>query len=196
MRKVFIDCGANKGLAIDGFREVYDPDHEFEVFAFECFPECINILNEKYDDVTVIEKAVYKEEGELTFNVGITTKSGTVRKDKQVNMTKNTVTVASVDLAQWILDNFSQEDEIVMTMDIEGAEYDILPRMIETGAVTLLNRFYIEWHDSKLAHVSQLESKKLEVDLQLTLGDNLIVGTSGDWDIAQPRKRREAAGIK
>ena len=57
------------------------------------------------------------------------------------------VEVETVDLSQWIKDNFSKEDFIVMKMDIEGAEYTVLPKLIEDGTASYINRAFIEWHD-------------------------------------------------
>lgn len=57
------------------------------------------------------------------------------------------VEVETVDLSQWIKDNFSKEDYIIMKMDIEGAEYTVLPKLIEDGTASYINGAYIEWHD-------------------------------------------------
>ena len=37
-----------------------------------------------------------------------------------------TIKVESIDLSQWIINNFSKNDHIVLKMDIEGSEYEIL----------------------------------------------------------------------
>jgi len=57
------------------------------------------------------------------------------------------VRVESIDISQWILDSFSKDDHIVMKMDIEGSEYEVLPKMINDGSITYINHLWIEWHD-------------------------------------------------
>ena len=57
------------------------------------------------------------------------------------------VLVESIDLSQWIMDNFSKEDLIIIKMDIEGAEYTVLPKMIKDGSIDYINKAFIEWHD-------------------------------------------------
>jgi len=183
MRKVFIDCGANKGFAIEGFREIYGSD--YEVFAFECLPECIGILKEKFDDITLIEKAVHTENTNLKFNIGTTTRSGTLRHDKTMFQKGTHMTVEAVDLSMWLMDNFDETDEIIMAMDIEGSEYAIIPRMLETGVVKYLNKFYLEWHSMKLRDVPGITDQVLGENLKAYLGDNLIVSVSTGWDISK-----------
>ena len=57
------------------------------------------------------------------------------------------IEVESIDLSKWIMNNFSKEDFIVLKMDIEGAEYRIIPKMFEDGSVNYINYAFIEWHD-------------------------------------------------
>ena len=57
------------------------------------------------------------------------------------------VLVESIDLSQWIMDNFSKKDFIILKMDIEGAEYTVLPKMIKDGSIDYINKAFIEWHD-------------------------------------------------
>ena len=57
------------------------------------------------------------------------------------------VKVESFDLSQWIINNFSADDFIVLKMDIEGSEYEVLPKMIKDGSINYINHAFIEWHD-------------------------------------------------
>jgi len=57
------------------------------------------------------------------------------------------IEVESLDLSQWILDNFDVDDFIVLKMDIEGAEYEVLPKMVKDGSIAYINHAFIEWHD-------------------------------------------------
>ena len=185
-RKVFIDCGANKGFAIDGYRKKYDPEHDTEIIAFECFPECINFLQKKYSDITIIKKAVYTGEGLLQFNTGTTTRSGTLRNDKRLFQTGNSILVESIDFSAWMFENLNPDDNVTVCMDIEGAEYEIIPKLIKTGAIDLIDKFYVEWHNMKLTDITQGQHNSVEEFLTSAfVGKELVMGTSNTWDISK-----------
>ena len=43
--------------------------------------------------------------------------------------------------------NFDENDYIVVKLDIEGAEYEVIESMLNSGAINRVNELYIEWHD-------------------------------------------------
>ena len=43
--------------------------------------------------------------------------------------------VEAIDFSKWVLENFTEEDFIILKMDIEGSEYKVLPKMIEDGTI-------------------------------------------------------------
>ena len=53
------------------------------------------------------------------------------------------IEVESIDLSKWIIDT-NRNDLIVLKMDVEGAEYKILPKMFEDGSVSYINYAFIE----------------------------------------------------
>jgi hypothetical protein len=36
-------------------------------------------------------------------------------------------------------------------MDIEGSEYEVLPKMIQDGSIDYINSIYVEWHDWQIS---------------------------------------------
>jgi sacsin len=54
--------------------------------------------------------------------------------------------------------NLSEQDLIVMKLDIEGAEYNVLEKMINDGSIDYINTLFVEWHDY------QLKDKKIETE--------------------------------
>ena len=65
------------------------------------------------------------------------------RADSKV---KETVEVPAIDFAAWLTKNVKLEDYVVVKMDIEHAEYAVLPRMLATGAACLVDELYLECH--------------------------------------------------
>ena len=59
---------------------------------------------------------------------------------------KETVQVPAIDFAGWLMRNVKLEDYVVVKMDIESAEYAVLPRMLATGAACLVDELYLECH--------------------------------------------------
>lgn len=52
----------------------------------------------------------------------------------------------SVNFSKFLLQNFKEEDYVVVKMDIEGAEYEVIPHLVETGAYKLVDVLMVEWH--------------------------------------------------
>jgi len=54
--------------------------------------------------------------------------------------------VECIDFSRWVLDNFKEDDHIIVKMDIEGAEFRVLVKMIHDGSINYINELYVEWH--------------------------------------------------
>ena len=54
--------------------------------------------------------------------------------------------VAKVDVVQWLLDSFSVDDFVILKMDVEGAELEIVPKLLATNATRLVDVFLWECH--------------------------------------------------
>ena len=65
------------------------------------------------------------------------------KPDKRVS---ETVEVPAIDFAGWLVRNVKLEDYVVIKMDIERAEYAVLPRLLATGAACLIDELYLECH--------------------------------------------------
>lgn len=74
-----------------------------------------------------------QENGELTFHIDDDEKQGDHGSSlygdhAMVHKDNLAVTVESVDFAEFLLTNFVPEDLVLVRMDIEGAEYEVLPQ--------------------------------------------------------------------
>ena len=50
-------------------------------------------------------------------------------------------------------DNITEDDYVILKLDIEGAEYEVLNKMINEGTVALVNEFHGEWHEDKISSI-------------------------------------------
>jgi len=155
MRKIFLDCGAHDGCSVRMFEKIYDDKKEYEVYSFEgSTSQRLGSLQKyhqkncyKFKKNEVIPKLVWIFDGKVSFN-------GWNQSIKQFSSvdTPNTgfpAVVESLDFSKWIKDNFNKDDYIVLKMDIEGAEYEVLNKMIKDGTMSYINKFYGELHGLK-----------------------------------------------
>jgi len=157
MRKIFIDGGANSGISIQMFLDKYPGADEFEIYSFECNPELFNELSKKYSTrATLYQQAVFTVNTDFDFYIG-NRLSSSLRRDKISGYlnTEAPIRVQAIDISKFISNNFSKEDYIVLKLDIEGAEYDVIPHLIETSAINYINELFGEWHYLKLKSISE-----------------------------------------
>ena len=180
MKKVFIDCGYNKGeVSKEFYQKLGD---SFEYIAFEANPYLYEEYKDKNSFVKLENKAVWVEDSVIDMYVVVVDKynkknpftgASTLMKEKSKwNMKshkKEEITkVQAFDFSKFILDNFDQNDEIIIKLDVEGAEYCILEKMIKTGSSSYINKLYVEFHDKKTGLsqkkiVEELKKQKVEL---------------------------------
>jgi len=159
-RKIFVNLGAGSGSDIEGFINLSLDNKQFEIFAFECNPNLIANLKTTYPSVNVMEFAAFDVGGpaklyfgDLYINSSLHVEKCNVYADKYVN-------VQTIDITKWLLDNFTKNDYIILTMDIEGAEFEVLERMFQLNAFNIIDEFYVEFHGRKISENAKLLEKK------------------------------------
>uniref|UniRef100_A0A7S3F6Y2 Methyltransferase FkbM domain-containing protein n=1 Tax=Haptolina ericina TaxID=156174 RepID=A0A7S3F6Y2_9EUKA len=60
----------------------------------------------------------------------------------------NVSTVAVIDIVTWVQTYFSHRDLVILKTDIEGAEHDILWRMLRDGSIDLIDLLILECHEA------------------------------------------------
>lgn len=178
MRQVFLDCGAHCGCSRRKWNELHPG---YEIFSFEADPELCDINS------NLVNAAVWIEDGEQAFyKFGID--GGSSLKKERADIMKirkpnyyplEVIRVPTIDLNKFILDNFSKDDYIILKLDIEGAEYQVIPNLIQGGAISLIKEFYIEWHDVRVGVLPQVTQ-----DLTTQLAIRGI--TPKLWDAMEP----------
>ncbi len=167
-RYIFIDGGAHVGESVLDFEQskLY-PQHPWEIFSFEANPELIPYLTEnlrlipRAPKVTVINKAMWIDDKGIDFFFGVTDLAGNVVKTRDSDTTRKPVHVDSVDFGQWLKKNFKQKDFILVKMDIEGAEYPILKKMLKDGSMKYVDKLYVEFHPSIAEDESESKDKEI-----------------------------------
>lgn len=146
----YIDLGAYRGLYVNRFvrSSMYTPDTK--IYAFECNPHLRGI---KYgDNVITIHKAAWIFDGFVNFYLSkkspaLVQGSSICKEKKTGNLdTAHPYLLPCIDFSQWIKNTFQLQDNIILKMNIEGAEYDILEKMIADDTIKYIKSAWIQWH--------------------------------------------------
>ena len=101
-----------------------------------------------------LNKAVWIKDGVKEFYRDIDGKrySGSLIKSKRTGRLdkKNPLIVETVDFSIWVKNNLNKSDYIILKMDIEGAEYEVISKMIKDNSFSYINELWIEWHWNKI----------------------------------------------
>jgi len=153
MRKIFLDCGANRGQSIVEAKKRFGSD--IEIYSFEAVTILYNKLIDKWKDdpkVHLYNLAVWDKNDKVKIYISTEwSDASTLYLDKHDRKIDKNIynEVESIDLAEFIKTNFTPEDYIILKLDIEGAEYDVLYHLAETGVMSYLNEVWGEWHLDK-----------------------------------------------
>ncbi len=150
-RYVFIDGGAHKGETVAHFVETRAyARHDWQIYAFEANPALIPLIPPR-DNLTVLNQAIWIHDGTVELYLGRDTVSSSLIKDKKTGgLSSEPTVVPCVDFGRWLESRFKREDHVVVKLDIEGAEYEVLDSMLENGTVVLIDKLYLEFHNTKV----------------------------------------------
>lgn len=179
MKKILLDCGSHQGGGLRGMIQENNINTDWLIYSWEANPHAFNDFKVKFNssplNITSYNAAVGNKDGTITINIqqgnGPASGKGSsiISLDEWRPMGKKpfveTANVPMIDFGKWIIDNLNIDDYIVVKMDIEGAEYDVLERVIETGAINFFNKLYIEWHSSMFSDpLPYVEREKIILD--------------------------------
>lgn len=151
-RKIYIDLGANNGETVKKFMA---ENPGYIAFAFEPTPALATKIREMFKGpdsrVHLMECAAWVSDGIINFYFGTTDVSSTVLEGKAAPIEwgvdyASPYRAQSIDFDRWFRENTSDDDQIVLKMDIEGAEYKVLRRLLDSGAIKRIKDLRVEWH--------------------------------------------------
>ena len=163
---IYIDAGGHGGQSIERFKKMTSGKSNTKIYSFECHPRCYEKLKTyAADNIIVSNKAVWINDGEIDFyldmldkttNRGFPGQASTISKTKMERGIEGQFTndslikVPCIDFSKWIKNTLNKSDYIFLKMDIEGSEYEVLDKMISTGAINYLHELDIEFHWHKI----------------------------------------------
>ncbi len=168
--KLLYDLGAHWGESIQYFRKKFADPKEWDVISVEASTLNVNKLAENasyeanyFNEITIFNAFVYHEEKEIEFfeykdefhSAGSTYSKtkfdlNSKKKPEYANLPHNVLKPDIFNIVESYQENLDKYDEIIIKMDIEGAEYDILPSLIKVLDSSKTKQFYIEFHNKKV----------------------------------------------
>lgn len=175
---VFIDCGFTNGRATKKFFEKkqgnwliygFEPNREYHGQTLD--------LGDRFR-VVLIPAAVWSSDCIKTYYMN--------RSDHEKNNilglhegeNEQEEMIVCLDLVEWMTRAIQQTDHVILKLDIEGAEFEVLEHLLDTGKMSIVKHLVIEWHerffpcpDEKKEHRRKIE------DLLATEFPNLQLST-------------------
>jgi FkbM family methyltransferase len=161
LMKAFIDAGGFDGDTVRLFLKHYPNAEEYKIYSFEPNVE----LHGNYPPGVILSnRAVWIKDGHADFYLSQKEMplGSTLLKEKNTGKLDyaHPVRVPTMDFSKWIRRKFNKNTYIVLKLDIEGAEYPVLNKMIEDGTIKWINEIYVDFHAKKVG-VSKEEHNSL-----------------------------------
>ncbi len=196
-RYILIDAGSHRGQSIQKFKCTKAfTQHTWEIYGFEPQATLHRVATQTHPTLNgeIFRAAVWIHNDGLQFyesNDKMATGHSVMRNKTTGCLNKNNpVNVDSIDFSSWIKKTFNKEtDFIILKMDIEGAEYDVLEKMINDGSLGYISFLFIEWHAHKLsgfdkkrhARLKQLVTSAKRPFFIIEEGQVVYAGKNVDW---------------
>lgn len=175
---IYLDLGCHNGQSvIDFFNGKFGSINPSGAFCFAFDP--LNTYLDEWRKITkdynvlFINKAVSDHNGIVKFSKRSDDVKSSIMPEKNCFNDGIMMEVECLDISNLV----NNLHDIVMRMDIEGAEYLVLDKLIKTGAIKNIVYLEVEWHAHKFNEDKKLifEQKQEEIETQLkSLGINYI----------------------
>lgn len=166
---IFIDLGAADGNTFrhfinNGYGPVKDcgsGSGDFEAWLVEANPrfnDPLNAMQTQYPGKvhSLASTAAYMCEGQTSFfldttnhNVNYWGSSMGKNHPDAIKSGHQKVTVPTTNLIKMLYENTIPGDWVMVKMDIEGAEWDIMPCLADSPVSHIIDRFYLEQHPAE-----------------------------------------------
>lgn len=138
---ILIDGGYHIGSYTKQFLEVNPKCHK--IYAFE--PMKFNQLKQT-QDISLYDQAIWTSDGSCKMFISSNPEASSLMENSIHIDTDDSITVSCLDFSKWLNRFDYKEHYIHLKLDIEGAEYDVVNKLINDGTIKLISDFVCEWH--------------------------------------------------
>ncbi|XP_071947286.1 uncharacterized protein [Antedon mediterranea] len=188
-KKILLDCGANMASTVELFRETYPQGKDFTIHSFEIddrlapyfspysnhYLHCPLGVADTDGNMTAFSESPWAPDKGENNGKDMQWGGGTLYVDKDELSNTNTggrrklsyrKKIPTVDLSKWIQKNTQREDYVVFKLDVEGAEFKILEKMLKDGTFEWIDKYYGEYHISQPVGIDKVERLKIIKDVK------------------------------
>lgn len=173
-RNIYVDLGANCGDSVQTFLDNavntgFDNEHNpapkadritknWELYVFEAnsvFTANLTLQRKSLLELKTVKAynlyantAIYTKDGTTSFVVDHEKyHEGSTIMRESYSATSDAVTVKCIDIVSLFktIGKFTFKDKVYIKMDVEGAEYPIIRRMIQHGLLSYVEKIAVEW---------------------------------------------------
>lgn len=176
---VFLDCGTHFGQGLSQIIDAYRMNSSWHIETYEANPVTYNEHknNRKFDFVQYKNLAVYDRDGKINFNIETPPNEGdTGMGSSLIDLSlwnpwggtlrpnfKITKEIDCFDFSSYLKNNFSSDDFIVCKMDIEGAEYAVLEKILQDKNEKYIKKLYVEFHSRFFTNSDEMLVKEQHI---------------------------------
>jgi len=180
-KKIFLDCGTHMFQGLSQFIEKINIDTTWEIHCFESNPIVykksqdirekfekngfnINHYNLAVSDTNGFVKVncAYSFEGDyvhLGSNILKSPPTMDIKYDDTFKYKDEDIQVQAIKFSDKLKDICSEEDMVILKLDIEGSEFSVLDDIIESETYKLLDEIYIEFHERFFENIALYQDK-------------------------------------
>jgi len=182
MAKIFFDCGTHYGEGLRQFSDMFQMNEEWKIHTFEANPVTYEVFKNRRlphlgSNVMAYNYAVTTYDGEIDMYIESPDTeirdtgqgSSIVAKEKWnpqngiLKFREDLVPVPCIDLSKFLELHSSEDDFIVMKLDVEGAEYDILDKMLEDMTLHRISHLFVEFHAKYFTNLEEMQQRELNL---------------------------------
>lgn len=159
MTLIILDLGANDGCSIKKFEKILQKKSilDYKIYSFEPHPYFQQHLKKfENEKISIIPKIAYTKNGREKLYISTIGNDGsTIYNDKKTNGVdiNKFVICDTIDIAEFI-QSLPTNITLWVKMDIEGAEYDLIPHLYNTNNLKKVDKLFIEWHYKKIPSIN------------------------------------------
>jgi FkbM family methyltransferase len=156
MKHIYLDCGFYSGMTLQRYLDKGIVDKSWIIYAFEPNEELKK--REFPVDIIMSNAAVWIKDGTVTFDIGGREDSSCIEGTAGHTDPKK-IKVPSIDFSKFVRE--LPEAYIACSMDIEGAEFKVLEKMLEEHTIDKIDFLEIEFHHRLMNGYEPEDAEKL-----------------------------------
>jgi FkbM family methyltransferase len=159
-RRVFLDVGGHTGESVAA---ALDSHWGFDrIWTFEPTRRCVEMLERIADDrLTVVPAGWWSADADMVIH-----DPGTIRAsvDPRASQVGEEELCSFIDAARWMSENIDHGDVVWLKINIEGAEIEVLDRLLTSGEIKKVSHLVVHFDVEKFGETDKAVSMRARLD--------------------------------